>query len=293
VLGEHALLRSTDAGEHFVGVARPPLQSEGTVPTLTFANVRDGFAFMWGSGPLYVTHDGGQSWHRAGPAGHVVSFALGGREAYVVAGRVLERSPVGRNAWRKLPVRVSRLPVSLAARGSNVWLLDPPRHRPDFDTIVVSSDRGRTWALQKGPCLSELGGTLEPAPDGVVWAVCPTGNMAELTLSKNDGRSFPSISSVHDPGGVRQPRLVNSARIAAASAHIAVLSRGAQGALLRTTDAGRHWTRVARTARIQDVSWLAFTTRRVGAAVVQTGPRTEQLWRTTDAGATWHFTPIR
>lgn len=287
VLGGHVLLRSTDSGKHFRRVALPSLPSEDSDPTFEFANAHDGFAYVEDGAPLYVTHDGGTSWHRAGPAGKVVAFALGGGDAYVVFGHVLERSPVGRSAWRKLTVPAPRLPVSLAARGSDVWFLGPPRHRPDFDTIARSSDRGRAFEPRKGPCLSELGGTLVPAPDGVVWAVCPSGTMAWLTLSTNDGRSF-SIRSFHDPGGVRQPSLINSARIVAASSRLAVLSRGGGGALLRTTDAGRHWKRVPGTARIQDVFWLAFTTRRVGAAVVRTGQRMVQLWRTTDAGASWH-----
>lgn len=293
VLGERALLRSTDAGRHFVRVARPVFPSQGSVPTLRFANSRDGFAYIEDETPLYVTHDGGKSWHRTGPARRVVSFALGDGFVYVASHIALERSPVGRNAWTKLPIPVLSRPVSLAARGSDFWLLGPPRHRPDFDSIALSSNDGRSFESRKGPCLSELGGVLAPTVDGVVWAVCPTGNMAELARSKDGGRSFPSIYSAHDPGGVRQPGLVNSASIAAASARVAALSRGAEGALLRTTDAGRHWGSVPRTARIREVFWLAFTTRHVGAAVVQTGPRTQQLWRTTDAGATWHSVPIR
>lgn len=294
VLGGHTLLRSTDAGRYFRPVAAPPVPSQGTVPTVVFANARDGFAYVADGSSLYATHDGGTSWDREGPAGDVTAFAASGGYAYlVVGGHRLERSAIGQDAWRRLTLAVSHLPSSLAARGSNVWFLGPPRRRPDFDTVALSSDRGRAFTAQKGPCLSELGGTLVPAAGGVVWAVCPTGMMAELRLSTNGGRSFPGIRSFHDPGGIREPAMTNGARIAAASSRVAVLSRGGGGALLRTVDAGRHWSRVRRTARIRAVYWLAFTTRRVGTALVQTGAHTTQLWRSTDAGATWVSAPIR
>jgi photosystem II stability/assembly factor-like uncharacterized protein len=288
----NALVRSTDAGKHFARIGLPSLPAQGTAPTVVFANPRIGFAFVEHTTPLYVTRNSGKTWLRDGPARNVNAFAVAGGYAYLLAGRhSFERSPAGRSAWRTLPLSVSHPPLSLAAHGRNVWFLGPPRRRPDFDTVALSSDRGRTFTPRKGPCLAELGGTLVPAADGVVWAVCPTGNMAELALSTNGGRSFPAIRSVHDPGGLRQPALVNSARIAAASARVAVLSRGAGGALLRTTDAGRHWQSVPRTARIEQVFWLGFTTNRVGAALVQLGRQT-QLWRTTDGGATWHSVPI-
>lgn len=288
------LVRSTDGGKHFRRVVAPPTAVQGVVPTIVFADARDGFAYVGYGTPLYVTHDGGNAWRREGPNRHVTAFATAGGYAYLVAGRHrVERSRVGRNSWHRLPFAVSHRPFSLAARGASVWALGPPRHRPDFDTIALSSDRGRTFTMRKGPCLSELGGTLVPAGAGIVWAVCPTGNMGELVLSRNGGRSFPSISSVHDPGGRQQPALINSARIAAASPRIAVLSRGAEGALLRTTDAGRRWSPVRGTARITQVFWLGFSSARVGAAIVQTGTNTVHLWRTTDAGKTWVPVPIR
>jgi photosystem II stability/assembly factor-like uncharacterized protein len=292
-----ALVRSTDAGKHFRRVGLPPLgaQAQSTAPTLVFANARDGYAYVDRGTPLYVTHDGGESWRRAGPAQAVTAFATAGGFAYVLTARFgFERSPVGGTGWQRLRLPVSKglRPISLAALGSDVWFLGPPRHRPDFDTIALSSDQGRTFTRRTGPCLSELGGTLVPAGDKVVWAVCPTGMMARLSLSTDGGRSFPAIRSVHDPGGGRQPGLINSAQIAAASARVAVLSRGAEGALLRTTDAGRHWSVVGGSGHVQALFSLAFSTKRVGTAVVQIHAHT-QLWRTSDGGTTWNSVPIR
>jgi photosystem II stability/assembly factor-like uncharacterized protein len=291
VIGDGVLLRSTDGGEDFARVGLPPFPSQGNLPSVVFANARDGFAYVQDTTPLYVTHDGGESWRRAGPRRDVTAFATAGGFAYVVSGRhELERSQVSQDAWQRSSLAALHLPFSLAARGSDVWFLGPPRHRPDYDTLALSSDHGRTFTPLKGPCLAELGGALVPAADGVVWAVCPSGMMASLALSTNDGRSF-RIRSFHDRGGLHEPSLINAGRIAAATARVAILSRGAGGALLRTTDMGRHWSPVAGTAGIQSVFWLAFTTSRVGTAIVQlrSGPR---LWRTTDAGATWHSVPI-
>jgi len=288
----NALVRSTDSGKHFVRVGLPSLPSQGAVPTVVFANAGDGFVYVEGVTPLYVTRDGGESWRRTGPARSVAAFATAGGYAYLAAGlRRFERSPVGRDAWGKMPLSALRPPFSLAARGADVWFLGPPRHRPDLDTLALSSDRGQAFTGTKGPCLAELGGTLVPTGKGVVWAVCPTGMMGMLALSTNGGRSFPVIRSAHDPGGLRQPGLVNSARIAAATPRVAVLTRGAGGALLRTTDRGRHWRSVPGTAQIRQVFWLGFATSRIGAAIVQVPHRT-QLWRTTDSGASWHSTPV-
>jgi photosystem II stability/assembly factor-like uncharacterized protein len=289
----HALLRSTDAGKHFSRVGLPSLPPQGTDPTVVFANARDGFVYVENGTPLYVTHDGGESWHRAGPARDVTAFAAAGGYAYVVTGRHrFERSPVAANAWRRPKLSVAHLPFSLAARGSQVWFLGPPRRRPDYDTLALSSDHGRTFTLRKGPCLAELGGTLVPAADGVVWAVCPSGMMAGLNLSKNGGLSFPSF---HDPGGVHQPGLTNGAEIAATSPRGAVLYQGASGPLLRTSDGGVHWTVLKRTADLRDVFWLHFASKRDGMVLAETRshPSRTSLLRTTDGGATWLSMPIR
>lgn len=299
VLGEYpcgaswclALVRSTDSGTHFERVAPPPFPSQGTVPSLAFANTRDGFAYVRGGRRLFSTHDGGATWHPTGPIGQIAGFAVGSGEAYVVAGRLFARSPVDQDVWRPLKRLRSREHLSLAARGSDVWLLGAPRHHPDLDTIMRSTDRGRRLASRTGPCLFDLGGGLVPTSGGVVWAVCPTGMMAWLAVSTNGGNSF-RISSFHDPGALTGPSLTNGGQIAAASAKVAVLTRGGGGAFLRTTDTGRHWSTVPRTGRITSVFSLGFATKQVGVAIVQIGSH-QDLWRTTDGGATWHSMPIR
>jgi photosystem II stability/assembly factor-like uncharacterized protein len=286
-----ALVRSTDAGSHFTRLGFPPFPGQGPTASVVFANVRDGFAYLlYGTSPLYVTHDGGKTW-RAGPTGGVLGLATGGGWAYVATRRHgLERSPVSHDAWRQTLPFTTQHAIGIAARGAQVWLVGPPRRKPDFDSIRISADHGRTFTTQPGPCLFDLGGTLDSAGRGVLWALCPTGMMAGLWRSTDGGDSFASFSAESRP-----LLLPNGAVIAASTPRDAVLSRE-DGSLLRTTDAGRHWSPVPHTATVTDVLWLHFTSAHLGAAVVQTRDRTgvrPEFWRTTDGGASWHAVPIR
>ena len=301
-----ALVRSTDAGAEFTRVAAPPLKSQGTTPTLVFANARDGYAYTWTASPLYVTHDGGESWQRASE-GSAIAAAVGGRYVYTVTGRCppgrgchsfrLRRSPVTRTDWRSLPSPVrGGLPFSLAARGGHIWLLGETNSAThDHDRLARSTDGGRAFSVQTGPCFADLGGRLVPAGRGVVWAVCPSGMMAAVFLSRDGGRSFPATRSFHDPGGLSLPAGTNAAQVVAPSARVAFLYRGVQGPLLRTSDAGVRWTRLGRTARWGQVIWLGFSSNRDGAALAaptQSGSTRAAFWRTTDGGATWHVVPL-
>lgn len=300
-----ALIRSSDGGVHFTRVVAPLLPSHGTAPTLVFANARNGYAYTSDVSPLYVTHDGGVSWHRA-LAHSTIAVAVGGRMVYVVSGRCshshgcrrfrLLRSSASPTAWQALALPVQGgLPFSLAAHGSRLWLLgngnDVAEH---LDRLARSINNGRTFTVQSGPCSAGLGGRLTPAGHGVVWAVCPTGMLAGLWLSTDGGRSFRAVRSLHDAGGLRRP-LTNGAEIVATSSRDAVLYGGAGGPLWHTSDAGLHWSRLAQTASFEQIFWLTFTTRRFGAAVVQSrgaGSHGE-LWRTTDGGETWRNVPLR
>ena len=55
VLGTSALLHSTNGGESFAVFPAPPVRTSGTVPTVLFADARNGFAVQ--PGLAYATHD--------------------------------------------------------------------------------------------------------------------------------------------------------------------------------------------------------------------------------------------
>lgn len=296
-----ALVHTTDGGRSSVEAGAPPLPVEGTTPSLTFANRRDGFAFVPDSrNPLYATHDGGATWHRQ-PVDAVLVLATTPTTVYAVTARCtsrrcghyrLQTAHASSSAWRPrlLPFAPGGALASLAARGSNVWLLGTPRGTTSpYDVLARSTDSAKTFSSGTGPCYSDLGGLLSPTSGNAVWAVCPTGMSAGALLSTDGGRTFTQLYT---------PQLVNSARLTPASARTAVLfGNGAGSRLLRTTDGGRSWhpSRVPRTPTA--VSWLGFTDARVGYALVQTGwdaarkVERQALWRTADSGAYW--APVR
>jgi photosystem II stability/assembly factor-like uncharacterized protein len=289
VLGGGELLRSTDAGRHFVRVASPPFPAHGTVPTLVFASARDGYAYVPFSGRLYATHDGGESWTGAGLAGGVRALAVAGGYAYAVfGGRRYARTPVDRNAWRTapLPFPVSAGPVGLGAHGPHVWVLgNGPSRQPQLHSrLARSDDAGLRFEAARSPCYPGLGGRLQPASASVVWVTCPSGMMAAAFRSTNGGRTWRNLPT---------PALTNGAMLAPVSTRDAVLARVVEAPLLRTTDGGRTWRRVRQPARVLGIGWIAFSTGGVGAALVNTGPSIVQLWRTRDAGATWRNVPLR
>jgi photosystem II stability/assembly factor-like uncharacterized protein len=282
-----AIVRTTDGGRTFAAVGAPALPTSVNTPELRFADRRDGFAFVPWRGLFYATHDGGATWRRLG-LGRVVGFGTGAGRVFVVTTRRLLTSPVSADAWsgRALPFPSDGSALNLAAHGPTVWLLGtrPSRGPMSRDELARSSDAGRTFATMAGPCVPGLGGALAPTSARVVWAVCPTGMSAAAWRSVDGGVAFARLPT---------PPLVNSAQIAPASATTAVLVRGFESRLLRTTDGGETWRAPRTPGHATGVLWAGFTDARVGSALVQTHGQETALWRTTDGGATWSAVPVR
>jgi photosystem II stability/assembly factor-like uncharacterized protein len=284
--------RTTDGGRSFARVPAPRgLPTEGTNPTLTFADARNGFVRVpFGWGEFWSTHDGGTTWRRLRfPS--VVAFTTARGEAYAViahcttqtcSGYRFARGPASTARWSDspLPFVPDGSVIDLAARGRNVWLLGTPRAtRYQHDVIARSIDGGRTFVTGDGPCVPGLGGDLEPSSARVVWAVCATGLMAGASRSTDGGVTFKPL---------RAPPLVNAARLAPASDQAAVLAaNGAGRPLYRTADGGSTW-RPLRPLGNDDVWFdVVFTDARTGDALMQVGGRSANAWRTTDGGTTW------
>jgi hypothetical protein len=288
-----SILHTTDAGRRFVRIKAPPFPTAGTVPTLRFADTRDGFAYVQGlRAAMYVTHDGGAGWKRLS-LGTPLAFATAGGYVYVVTAQCtvtrctnyrLKRSPVFADHWISVaaPFTPTASIGGLAAHGSNVWLLGSvsTNDRRQHEILARSSDSGHTFVTSAGPCIPELGGDLEPSSARVVWAVCPTGLLARVWRSTDGGANFTPLAF---------DRLANSAVLAPASDTTAVLAPNGAGApLMRTTDGGKSWRAVPGSIRVSDWGFIGFTDARTGSAIVQIGSAPiNALWRTRDGGSRW------
>jgi photosystem II stability/assembly factor-like uncharacterized protein len=288
----YVIERTADGGRSFMRVAAPGgLPTEGTNPTLRFADARNGFVwvpFDWAA--FWSTHDGGATWRRM-RSPDVVAFTTAGGKAYAViahcttqtcSGYRFADGPASAPHWRESPLPfVPDGPViDLAARGRNVWLLGTPRStRYEHDVLARSTDGGLTFVTGDGPCAPGLGGDLEPSSARVVWAVCPTGMLAGASRSTNGGVTFEPL---------RAPPLVNAARLAPASDQTAVLAtNGAGRPLYRTTDGGATWRPLRQPGKDDVWYYVVYTDTHTGDALVQVGARRVAVWRTTDGGTTW------
>lgn len=120
----------------------------------------------------------------------------------------------------------------------------------------------------------------------MIWALCATGMQAALARSTDGGRTCSPLRP--DQG------IVNSARLAAASATTAVVATLAH--LLVTTDGGASFRPAKGPAVDAGGGWVfvGFTDPTHGVAIsVIDDRRTTVLWQTTDGGRVWSPVTIK
>ncbi len=283
-----SIVRTTNGGVSFVGIPAPraPYDPPGSGQTtgvwqLRFADPVDGFAY---DTSLYVTHNGGSSWHPVSLGGSVTDLATGAGEVYAVVGSGsgppsrLMRSPVGREDW-----------VALAAAGTvsgGLWVhgTDVFVESLDHVRLLVSHDRANSFTSYPVPAGSEgLGCRYQEMTPPVVWAFCATGTEGGVQRSTNGGRSFQPANGNPES----HMMLPNSAAFAAASSTVAVVS-GLQ--LYRTTNAGASYLSTGPAGYAW--SYLGFTNATHGAALARHDGGSEALFYTTNAGLSYHHISI-
>lgn len=308
------LEHTSDGGAHWRSLPDPPAEVQNTsiscftatgdcVSDVVFATPTVGYLY----GPaLFVTTDGGLTWHRqTGPM--VQTMAIDGnqalRVAYTTSGCpgpcqfTVQAAPIGSGTWHTLTNPTSPWGINshILSSGSNIILAIYGNLAQGAQPAIIyrSADSGKNWAKLSDPCaaaahlyvLTRLAATTNGTLDGLCNT--PTPNTTLFITSPDDGSHWDTPQPIP---GTAPYDLIG----AASPTTIAVATPGVGGSgpftaeLLVSTDSGRRWTTAASThyeLRPNTLlpTWLGFETPQVGRWV--SGPNT--IWTTSNSGHTW------
>ncbi|MCA1823131.1 MAG: hypothetical protein LC640_02470 [Frankia sp.] len=305
------VLRTRDGGRGWQPVTAPgtvvgrAARPKRGVSRVVFASDRDGWAF----GPeLYATHDGGTSWRRV-DIGEVLDLSVSSGVAYAAvagcagstasAGSASSCTPAsavlstaaGKDDWRalgRLTLPTGAQPVVLAEPGATYVLDTAPL------TGQLSVWKGAAWQQQSTPCSDPAGGTFGVAlgawrSTGLVLACAgsrPNGQYANPTHASTDGAgTWRDLADVPASG-----RPASVAAVDASTYFVALL--GDHSGIAVTRNGGRSWAPVLATPTeaADGFRYVAFADATHGVAI--SGPQTNAVFITTDAGRTWRRQPF-
>jgi hypothetical protein len=299
------LLETSDGGRTFRREVVPPLLQQGPGGQLfEFFTPSVGFSYEAPPNtadrpePLYVTNDGGASWHPVDLGGSVLAYTAAAGEGFAVTATCaptctdyrLARSQLGTGSWKvstlPAPVGPPTSDVGVTAFGSTLWIA---YHTARSAVLLRSDDAGATFSSGPSPCTAGFSVTLEAVSRSVIWALCGTGRGAELFRSADGGASFVQRSVSSDG------ELTSDAVLGASSAEVAVASEGYGGAdqhWFRTLDGGASFSPVFLPPSPIACESIQFADPEHGLALEEegsAGPSVDhlQLWGTNNGGATW------
>jgi photosystem II stability/assembly factor-like uncharacterized protein len=288
--GAHWRFRKAPAVRFFDSAAGTRGQGS-RVSSVVFASRRDGW--LYGPG-LWSTRDGGARWRRISLGGGIDAMAASGGMAYAVVsprggGREeLYASPAGQDGWARAGPMTARSAI-LAVSGRAAWF--------GTSTHLWATADGADWHRYPFGCPGAsyygLSGIAAASPSHVVF-LC-TGNGAAGSLSKEVLTSSDGGQTVHLAGHAPLGGGTDGIAVPPHRARVITLAAVSGANFLdRSADGGKIWTEV--TYPLHGYwSSLSYVSRTVGWIVAgQSGLGSgNQLWRTSDAGRTWHPASFR
>ncbi len=278
-----------------------------------------GYAPHAGDPSFYVSHDSGRTYRpvRAPSDSGFQPVTLGDGEAWTLGVRCVHyrcRSSVlhGQAAGSRLtrtavqppgmPTRYAPTSLVVAGYGARAYVAEGGHPR-----LYVTDDDGHSWSQEPYPCpAGTLIRDLTATGGGAVWLTC--GPVHPTTT--REGRR-PSRDRAHPPVTVRRsadggrhwqtpdPAFHPVAGLVAASPQIA-WADGTNGALERTTNAGRSWPTVLRGVGPDAAVDIASSTTATIVAAATAGTRAAHTrrtdlvaYRTVDGGSHWTHALIR
>jgi hypothetical protein len=324
------LLKTTDRGSSWAAQALPAgLRSliaaaaigRSDVPAgelnVRFADASDGWIFggllgLGNSRPfLWVTHDGGASWHPVsipwlGKQSSILDLEASAGRAQLLAsndaGRLTIASAAAHSdAWRITtgvalgnPAGGGLQSGAFTLTGSGGWLVEGNDRGTTGSARLATSGR---WVAWTPPCAALGGSFAVPAAANArsLVAVCVIGGFASpmpkaappgatlgsswLYGSSNGGASFAPLARLGGLGSSFGPA------IASPQPGVILLGRsvGADQGLAASFDGGKRWSVVARGL----VDFLGFTTSRQGIAILEPPSGAARLELSLDGGHSW------
>lgn len=276
---------------------------DGWVSDVAFATPSIGYLY----GPaLFVTIDGGLTWHRQ--AGLMVqTMAIDGtralRVSYTGVGcpgpcqSTLQAAPVGSDTWHTLvkPTNLSDVGSQILSSGNDIFLAlyGNLAQGAQPATIYRSLDGGNSWSTLADPCvaaahlsvLTQLAATNSGTLDGLCWSA--RSNTTLSIVSHSDGSRWDAPQLI--PGGAPFGLIAAAGPTTVAVATPDVGGSGPYTAeLLVSTDSGHHWTTAAKRSYELHLNtivpaWLGFETPEVGRWVWGSN----EIWTTSNGGRSW------
>ena len=277
---------------------------------LYFADSRNGYVFVSAgctSRCAIVTTDGGRTWNPA-PLPSVAQLVDAGPVVYALSASrgksVLFGNTPGSTTWTAVNLPTKSRMSYLAAEGGTLALLrrgsagtDPTPNQ--LGRLWVSDDRGQTWATRANPCRVNDGAA-------ALVSIAPGHPAALLIDCFDDMQSSQAQRTRHHiygsgDGGLHWVRFADPTHIGVptllvdnGSGHAFLATQsGGENILAATLDGGLHWHVGIKNAQgFFGWSDLRFVNASTGFILGPTHNAPVRLYRTQDAGRTWHQIPL-